>query len=272
MTPLDALLLGILEGLTEFLPISSTGHLILLGESLGAESEAAKTLEIVIQAGAVLAVVVYYRELLLGLLRGLLKREAAAIRLTIALGVAFLPAAATGYLLHKVIKEKLFWGGPVAAALVLGGVVMIVVEAIRKRRADPGLDGMEHVTPKRALIVGLAQCLALWPGASRSMTSIVGGQLTGLSTKTAADFSFLLAIPTLGAATAFDLLKNGDALFAMEGGAAALGIGLVVSFVVALAVIAVFLRYLRRFGLAPFGVYRILLGFVVLAAYFMGEV
>lgn len=272
MTPLDALLLGILEGLTEFLPVSSTGHLILLGERLGAESEAAKTLEIVIQLGAVLAVVVYYRQVLLDLLRGLVKRDAAALRLTLALGIAFLPAAGVGLVLHKVIKEKLFWGGPVAGALVVGGVLMIGVEAFRRRRGDPGLDGTEHVTPKRAFVIGLAQCFALWPGASRSMTSIVGGQLTGLSTKTAADFSFLLAIPTLGAATVFDLLKNGDALFAMEGGATALVIGLVVSFVVALAVIAVFLRYLRRFGLAPFGVYRILLGLVVLAAYFMGAV
>lgn len=272
MTPLDALLLGILEGLTEFLPVSSTGHLILLGERLGAESDAAKTLEIVIQLGAVLAVVLYYRATLLDLLKGLLRREAAAVRLTLALFIAFLPAAMVGLAFHKAIKEKLFSSGPVAGALIVGGFVMIGVELWRKRKDDQGLEGVEHVTPKRALVIGIAQCFSLWPGASRAMSTIVGGQLTGLSTRTAADFSFLLAIPTLGAATVFDLLKNGDELLTMEGGTTALVIGLVVSFVVALAVIAAFLRYLRRFGLVPFGVYRILLGIVVVAAMAIGFV
>jgi len=142
---------------------------------------------------------------------------------------------------------------------------MIAVETWRGRREDKGLEGLEHVTPRRALAIGAAQCLSLWPGASRSMTTIVGGQLTGLSTGTAAEFSFLLSIPTLGAATLFDLAKNGRALLDTPGGAASLLVGMTIAFAVALLVIAAFLRYLRRFGLAPFGIYRILLGVVVLA-------
>jgi undecaprenyl-diphosphatase len=264
MSALDAVLLGILEGLTEFLPVSSTGHLILLGERLGAQDEAAKTLEIVIQLGAVLAVVVYFRARLVKLVVGVLRREAESLRLAGALIVAFLPAALVGLALHEVIKEKLFSSGPVAIALIAGGALMIAVELRRGRRGDRGLEGLEHVTPRRALAIGLAQCFALWPGASRSMTSIVGAQLSGLSTQTAAEFSFLLAIPTLGAATVFDLAKNGRALLEAPGGATSLGLGLAVSFVVALLVIAAFLRYLRTFGLAPFGFYRIALGALVL--------
>ena len=265
MSWLDAVLLGVLEGLTEFLPVSSTGHLILLGAWLGHEDEAAKTLEIVIQLGAVLAVVVYYRARLRALLLGLARRDPASARLALALAIAFLPAALVGLAFHKAIKARLFGPGPVAAALIAGGVLMIAVEAARKRGTEPGLGRLEDVTPMRALTIGIAQCFALWPGASRSMTSIVGAQLSGLSTAAAAEFSFLLAIPTLGAATVFDMAKNGRALLEMPGGPTALAVGLVTSFAVALAVIAGFLRYLKRYGLAPFGWYRVALGAVVLA-------
>jgi undecaprenyl-diphosphatase len=264
MTWLDAVLLGVLEGLTEFLPVSSTGHLILLGVWLGHHTEAAKTLEIVIQLGAVLAVVVYYRARLRGLLLGLLRRDPASIRLALAIAIAFLPAAVVGLALHKAIKERLFGPTPVAIALIAGGALMIAVERARRRREGEGLGRIEDVTPMRALTIGIAQCFSLWPGASRSMTSIVGGQLSGLNTAVAAEFSFLLAIPTLGAATVFDMAKNGRALLEAPGGAAALGVGLATSFAVALAVIAVFLRYLKRHGLAPFGWYRVALGALVL--------
>ncbi|WP_438014800.1 undecaprenyl-diphosphate phosphatase [Sorangium sp. So ce315] len=264
----DAVLLGVLEGLTEFLPVSSTGHLILLGVWLGHESEAAKTLDIVIQLGAVLAVVVYFRERLAGTVRGILRRDPDSLRLALALAVGFLPAALVGLLFHKAIKAHLFGPGPVAAALIAGGVLMVAVEAVRRRQPDQGAPRLEDVTLPRAAAIGFAQCFALWPGASRSMTTIVGGQLSGLSTAAAAEFSFLLAIPTLGAATIFDLAKNGRALLEAPGGPAALGVGLAVSFVVALLVIAVFLRYLKRYGLAPFGWYRIALGAVVLWLWF----
>ncbi|WP_437980668.1 undecaprenyl-diphosphate phosphatase [Sorangium sp. So ce117] len=260
----DAVLLGVLEGLTEFLPVSSTGHLILLGAWLGHQSEAAKTLDIVIQLGAVLAVVVYFRERLSTTVRGMVRRDPDSLRLALALAFAFLPAAVLGLLFHKAIKAHLFGPGPVAAALIVGGFLMIGVELVRRRRPEQGAPRVEDVTLQRALAIGFAQCFSLWPGASRSMTTIVGGQLSGLSTAAAAEFSFLLAIPTLGAATVFDLVKNGRALLDAPGGIVALVVGLAVSFAVALLVIAVFLRYLKRYGLAPFGWYRVALGALVL--------
>ena len=264
MNWLDAVLMGVIEGLTEFLPVSSTGHLILLGDRLGQNGPAAKTLEIVIQAGAVLAVVVYYRVRLANLLKGLFREDPAAIRLTMALAVAFIPAAALGLLTHKAIKALLFHPAPVAGALIVGGVLMIAVDYGRKRRPTEAEDGREKVTLKRALAIGVGQCLSLWPGASRSMTTIVAAEVAGLTPSTAADFSFLLAIPTLGAATVYDLVKNYKTLAETPGAFNALAIGLLVSFIIALLVIAAFLRYLKRFGLTPFGIYRILLGIVVL--------
>jgi undecaprenyl-diphosphatase len=264
MTWFHAFLLGALEGLTEFLPVSSTGHLILLGSRLGYEDEASKTLDVVIQLGAVLAVVVYYRARLGELVRGVLRRDPASLRLAAALAIAFVPAAVVGLLFQKAIEGLLFGPAPVAQALIAGGFVMIAIDLWRRRRPEKGQEGFAAVTPRRALAIGIAQCFSLWPGTSRSMSTIIGGQLSGLSTATAADFSFFLAIPTLGAATLYKLWKGGRALLDAPGGASALAIGMVVSFVVALLVISAFLRYLKRFGLMPFGVYRIILGAVVL--------
>jgi undecaprenyl-diphosphatase len=206
---------------------------------------------------------VYFRARLAALLRGVLRRDPDSSRLALALALAFLPAAVVGLLLHKAIKARLFGPVPVALALVAGGALMIVVEVVRRRRPAEALDRLEDVTPRRALAIGFAQCFSLWPGASRSMATLVGGQLSGLTTAVAAEFSFLLAIPTLGAATLFDLAKNHRTLLEAPGGLSALVVGLVVSFVVALLVIAVFLRYLKRYGLAPFGWYRIALGALV---------
>ena len=264
MTWIHALLLGVLEGLTEFLPVSSTGHLVLLGALLGHQDEASKALDIVMQLGAVLAVVVFYRARLWSLVRGVIGRDPASLRLLLALFIGFLPAALVGLAFHKRIKALLMSEKPVAAALIVGGLLMIAVEAFRKSRKQQGEDGIDKITPKRALIVGLCQCFSLWPGASRSMSTIVGGQLSGLSTATAAEFSFLLSIPTLGAATVFDLYKHGHAILAAPGGTVALAVSMATSFLVALVVIAAFLRYLTRFGLAPFGWYRIALGALVL--------
>lgn len=258
-----AVLLGIVEGLTEYLPVSSTGHLILVSKVLGETSEGAKAFDIVIQLGAILAVVVHYRRLLSARLLGLLRRDVAAVRLATALAVAFVPAAVLGLLFHKLIKEHLFGPLPVAFALFAGGVLMIVVERMRAKRAVEGLIGLEHVTPGRALAIGLGQCFSLWPGSSRSMCTIVAGQATGLSTATAAEFSFLLALPTLGAATVYEGLKARHELESSIGGAQ-LWVGMIVSFLVAWGVIAVFIRYLQRRGLEPFGYYRILLSALVL--------
>lgn len=264
MGHLAAAILGIVEGLTEYLPVSSTGHLILAGHLLGADDDAAKSFEIAIQLGAVLAVVAHYRALLAERLRGLVSGARASVDLGLALVAGFIPMAAVGLLLHRAVKAHLFGPVPVALALVLGGVLMIAVERMRAKSGDRGLVGLEHVTPRRALLIGLGQCFALWPGTSRSMCTIVAGQLTGLSTATAAEFSFLLALPTLGAATVYEVYKGREALFAHEGAALELAIGLLVSFVVAWGVIATFVRYLTRRGLEPFGYYRILLGVIVL--------
>lgn len=261
---LVAVLLGLVEGLTEFLPVSSTGHLILVSQWLGSTDEAAKSFDIVIQLGAILAVVVHYRALFLERLRGLAQRDPAALRLFGALVVAFVPAALTGLLLGKTIKRLLFGPIPVAAALFVGGVLMILVERFRTARHVQGVSGTEQVTLKRALIIGVGQCFALWPGMSRSMSTIVAGQLAGLSTPTAAEFSFLLSVPTLGAATLYEIYKSREHL--AEGvGVPQMLVGLLVSFLVAWAVIAGFVRYLGKRGLEPFGYYRIALAVVVLA-------
>ena len=262
MSPLMALLLGIVEGLTEYLPVSSTGHLILVGKLLGAEGEGAKAFEIVIQLGAVLAVVVEYRRLLSERVTGLFTGKPESKALLLALTIAFLPAAVLGVAFHKIIKQYLFGTVPVAAALIVGGIVMIAVERIRRSRGVVGVTGLEHVTPKRALAIGLGQCVSMWPGSSRSMCTIVAGQLTGLSTATAAEFSFLLALPTLGVATIYEGFKARHEL-GLGVGVQSLAIGLVVSFFVAWGVIAMFIRYLQRRGLEPFGYYRIVLGAVV---------
>jgi undecaprenyl-diphosphatase len=262
MSILHAVLLGIIEGLTELLPVSSTGHLILLDRVLGHEGEAAKSLDIVIQLGAVFAIALYFREQLLEHGKGVAARRPESIRLLLALAVAFVPAAVVGLLFHRWIKATLFGPLTVGAALAVGGVVMIAVERWHKDR--PSESGIERVDWKRAAIIGACQCLSLWPGASRSMTTIVGGQLCRLDTKTAAEFSFLLALPTLGAATLYDLYKGGRAILALPGGGAALVVGTAVSFVVTWLVISLFLRYVSRVGLLPFAIYRIALGAVVL--------
>lgn len=264
MGHLAAALLGIVEGLTEYLPISSTGHLVLAGHLLGADGEAAKSFQIAIQLGAVLAVVAHYRLLLAERLRGLVAGRRASVELLIALVTGFVPMAVIGMLLHRAVKAHLFGPMPVAVALIAGGLLMIGIERFRSKTGELGLVGLEHVTPKRALLIGIGQCFALWPGTSRSMCTIVAGQMSGLSTATAAEFSFLLALPTLGAATVYEMYKSRDVLLAHEGAGAELAIGLVVSFFVAWGVIAAFLRYLTRRGLEPFGYYRILLGVLVL--------
>lgn len=261
---LHAIVLGLVEGLTELLPVSSTGHLILVDALLHHEGETAKTLDVVIQLGAVLAIALYFRGRLLGEARGLLAQRPESVRLALALALAFLPAAIVGLIFHRWIKTHLFGPVPVAAALAAGGALMLLVE--RWQRQHPGEAGLHRVDWKRALWIGVCQCLALWPGASRSMTTIVGGQLARLDTRTSAEFSFLLALPTLGAATLYDLAKGGRAILAMPGGGAALAVGTAVSFGVTWLVVALFLRYVSRVGMAPFAWYRLALAAVVLLA------
>ena len=271
MNLVHALVLGMVEGLTEFIPVSSTGHLILVGKALGLgqtpESKAAlDAFDIVIQAGAWLACVLYYAPLLLKRIKGLRSGDPVekqlSSRLFLSMLVAFVPIAVIGKLAGKVIKHALFHPIPVAVALALGGLLMIVAEKFAKERsAGYQLDDLRLPT---ALTVGLAQCAALLPGTSRSMATILGGLFAGLEMRAAADFSFLLAVPVLGAATAYELLKEWHVLYT-EIGVLPMTVGLIASFLVGLASIAGFLNLLGRFGLWPFGVYRILLAILVIA-------
>jgi undecaprenyl-diphosphatase len=259
-----AFVLGVVEGLTEFLPVSSTGHLVLADRLLGGSGEGQASFEIVIQLGAVLAVLLHYRSLLAARAVGVWRRDPVAIRLFVALIIAFLPVAVVGLLVRHAVKEHLFGLMPVAAALIVGGIVMIVVERwLRAHPERPVADGLEHVTPKRALLIGIGQCAALWPGTSRSMATIVTGQLTGLSTATSAEFSFLLALPALGAATVFEGWKARHELLADSGGLPLL-VGLLTSFFVAWAALASFLAYVKRRGVEPFGYYRVFVGALII--------
>lgn len=259
-----AALLGIVEGLTEFLPVSSTGHLLVAEQLLHRDAD--KAFDVIIQSGAILAVVVHYRALIAERLAGIFSGDPKAKRLAVALVVAFVPVAILGLALNKTIKAHLFATTPVAIAWIVGGVAMIAIERVLARRpSPPPFDTLESIDAKRALGIGLFQCLALIPGTSRSMATILGGRLIGVSTRAAAEFTFLLAIPVLGAATLHDLVKERHELFASHDLAVALGVGFFVSFVVALVVIRGFLALLQRFGLEAFGVYRIVAGVAVLA-------
>ncbi len=259
----EAVFLGVVEGLTEFLPVSSTGHLILIGRLLGLRGPAVDAYSVVIQLGALLAAVVYYRRVFVDLVRGVLGRDAESLRLLRSLIVASLPVLALGYLFGKQIKARLFQPSTVVLALLFGGLLMLAVEWLHARRPPPQQQTASQLSLAGALITGLVQALSLWPGTSRSMACIVGAQLSGLPRAAAADFAFLLALPTLGTATLYELLKHGREL-STSVGIPQLVLGLLVSFVVGWLVIAGFLRYLRRFGMWPFAVYRIALAALLL--------
>lgn len=262
MTAWEAIVLGLVEGLTEYLPISSTGHLVLARELLGlAQGGAIDAYIVVVQGGAVLAVLGLYRARVVQMARGLLGRDPAGLRLALNVLVAFLPAAALGLLLEEAIERCLFRPWPVVAALALGGIAMIAIGPwLRARRGRPDLEGLDALTWRHALAIGLAQCLALWPGTSRSLVTIVAGMVAGLRPAAAAEFSFLLALPTLGGACAWKGLKL---LRGGEGGAIAdLGwvpviIGVLVAALSAAAAARWLVAWLTRHGLAIFGWYRL---------------
>lgn len=263
MTLAEALLLSVVEGLTEFLPVSSTGHLILAADLLNLEGTLVDDYVVICQFGAILAVLVFYFHRVRSVASGILTGEEKGRRLALNLLVAFIPAAVVGLLLGDVIEERLFSAGTVAAALLVGGIVMIVSEQWSLRRGTPLRQSVDDLRWRDALIIGLAQCLSLWPGMSRSMTTIVGAQLRGCSNMVAAEFSFLLALPTLGAATVYKFLSAYRSIVAEEGAMRLILLGNGASFAVALLAIWGFIRLVERFGMTPFGVYRILLGLVV---------
>ncbi|WP_461209609.1 undecaprenyl-diphosphate phosphatase [Desulfocurvus sp. DL9XJH121] len=260
-----AAVLGVVEGLTEFLPVSSTGHLILAGHALGFSGEKAATFEVVIQLGAILAVVALYWPRFTGLLRKDPERAFSGMRGLWLLFLTSLPASVLGLLVHDFIKERLFSPDTVAWALAAGAVAILAVEARQNRYGRaPRFRGLDAVTPGLALGIGFFQCLALWPGFSRSAATIMGGMLLGAGRKTAAEYSFVAAVPIMFAATGYDLLKTWG-LFDL-GDVAFLVVGFVVSFLAAWVAVRGFIALLGALTLRPFAWYRLALAAAVFLA------
>ena len=296
----DAIVLGVVEGVTEFLPISSTGHLIIANRILGLESEAqltdkagqplwhkppsakhpegvpltlklaADTYAVVIQVGAIGAVVFLYWQQIFLMIGGLLGRSSAGLRLLRNIALAFFPVAVAGLLLHDLIDKYLFSVGAVIVALVAGAFLMLWAE--RWRDANTGVGRAKgdaaDLPPRKALFIGLAQCLALWPGTSRSMVTIVGGYLAGLSPGKAAEFSFLVGLPTLGGAALYKGLKSGPAMIEVFGWSSVL-LGAAVAAVSALIAVKSLVHIISRHGLAVFAYYRLALAVVLSLVYFL---
>lgn len=260
---LNALLLGVVEGITEFLPISSTGHLIIVSDLLGLNDEKGKVFDIVIQLGAILAVCWEYRVRLTRAFSGLAS-DRVQQRFATNLLVAFLPAAVVGLALHSTIKAYLFNPVSVAVALVVGAIVIFVIERWYERHgAPPRVSSVDEMTWKDALKVGCAQCLSLIPGTSRSAATIMGGMVFGLSRQAATEFSFFLAVPIMVAATGYQVVKY-RALF-QASDIAPFAVGFLVSFVFALIAVRALIRYVAHHDFRAFAWYRIVLGIAVLA-------
>ena len=263
---LKALVMGIVEGLTEFLPISSTGHLILAGSLLGLNDDKSKVFDLVIQTGAMLAVVWEYRARFLGVITGIVSQRTAQ-RFVINLVLAFLPAALLGLAFGKIIKSHLFHPVPVAIAFIAGAFVILWVE---RRTHHVRVESVDDMTWLDALKVGCAQSFALIPGMSRSGATIIGGMLFGLSRRAATEFSFFLAVPTLVAAGAYDLVRNRHLFDAADVGPFA--IGFVASFVSAFLCVRWLLRYIATHDFTVFAWYRIAFGVAVLGTAYSGLV
>ena len=258
-----AIILGIVEGVTEFIPVSSTGHLILATELLGFDAEKWATFNVVIQLGAILAVVVQYWRTFWAVGWGVLRLEPISLRFLRNLLVAFLPSAVLGLALKDQIDMMLGSPSIVAWALIAGGIAILAIERIAKPGPPTGIG---QLPLKQALGVGLAQCVSMIPGISRSGATIMGALAMGIERRTAAEFSFFLAVPTMLGASTLELLDNREALTAAGGvGWSQIAIGFAVAFVVALAVIKVFVAYVSRAGFAPFAWYRIVAGIAAIA-------
>jgi undecaprenyl-diphosphatase len=255
MTIIDSLILGVIEGFTEFLPISSTGHLIVVSEFLGLEQSAInKAYEVIIQLSAILAVIFNYKD----------KFTLEKIDLWIKVFLAFIPIGAVGFLFSSQIKD-LFSIKIVAISFIVGGFIFLVVEKFFVKEDESNLHNVEEITLKQSLIIGFAQIFALIPGTSRAGATIIGALLVGLSRKVSAEFSFLLAFPVMVAVSGYDLLKHykefSDANFLL------LGVGFVTSFIVAYLTIKLFLKFLEKFTFVPFGIYRIIFGTLLLITF-----
>jgi undecaprenyl-diphosphatase len=265
-----AIILGIVEGFTEFLPVSSTGHLILFNSVLGFTGKFANAFDVIIQLGAILSVLVYFRKKLLPLGRGKggrhERKEAIGIWKKTFVGIvpAVLIAGAAQVIFGQGIEDALFKPVIVASALLVGGVALILLE---RRKVKGRFDSIQSITYQTAFLIGLIQCLALIPGTSRSAATIIGAMLLGASRVAAAEFSFYLAVPTIAAASAYSMWKIGFAMNAAE--IAVLSVGFIVSFFVAWAVIAGFMDYIKKRDFSLFGYYRIVLGLLVLAYFWL---
>jgi undecaprenyl-diphosphatase len=258
---LKAAILGLVEGATEFIPVSSTGHLILAGRWLGFEGETAITFEIFIQLGAILAVLWLFRAKVFGALAQA-GSSPVARRFLLNLFIGFLPAAVLGFLIHDFITERLFTPRVVALTMVLGGIAILCIERWHRPADTESVDDLSHA---KALGIGLAQCLSLIPGVSRSGATIMGALALGTSRVAATEFSFFLAIPVMFAATGYELLGNLDALTIAD--LPVFAIGFAISFLSAVVVVRAFLGFVSRHSFVPFAWYRILFGVVLLAVY-----
>lgn len=257
MSWVDALVLGIVEGITEFLPVSSTGHLILAQRALGIEGgEAADAYAICIQAGAILAVLGLYRQRVAQMARGIVAQDVAGRALLINVVIAFFPAAIVGLLFNDPIDAWLFGLWPVVIAWAVGGVVILLL------RGRSGTLAIHEITPKTAALIGLAQCLALWPGTSRSLATILGAVMLGVSIPAAVEFSFLLGVVTLGAATAYSGLKHGDVMLTTFG-IGPLLVGFASAAISAAVAVKWLVGWLQSHGMEVFAVWRIGLAILV---------
>jgi undecaprenyl-diphosphatase len=262
-TLLTAIILGIVEGVTEFLPVSSTGHLSLATKLLGFDAEKWAAFNVIIQLGAILAIVVLYWRTFWAVLEGLFRKQPMSWKFVRNILIGFLPSAILGFLLIKNIEALLGNATVVAWALILGGIAILVIERLVKNTPTVGVAEMPV---KTAIGVGLVQCLSMIPGVSRSGATIMGGLSLGVERRTAAEFSFFLAIPTMLGSTTLELARHHDELLAGASGVGfgTVGVGFVVSFLVAIVVVKAFVAYISRHGFAPFAWYRIVAGAVAL--------
>jgi undecaprenyl-diphosphatase len=265
---ISPLILGIVEGLTEFLPVSSTGHLILAEKLLGYEGEQAGIVDVVIQVGAILAICWLYRERLFKVAFGLFS-DLGARQFAINILIAFFPAVVVGALAHDFIKHVLFSPLVVACSLIVGGVAIILIERWIGSRAQAAEDTIEHLPPLTALKIGLCQLLALIPGVSRSGATIMGAVSLGVNRKTAAEFSFFLAIPTMFGAAALDIYKGRNLI--NHDTISAIAVGSVAAFIVAMFVVKWLVNFVGKHGFTVFGWYRIAIGLVTLGLLAMGR-
>ncbi len=251
MTLIQAIILSIIEGLTEFLPVSSTGHMILASSVMKIQDDAfVKTFEIAIQLGAILAIVMLYA-----------KRFLQGFTIYFKLGTAFLPTAIVGFLAYPFIKAYLFNSVIVAISLIVGGIILIIIDK-KVVNQQSKTDILERITYKNAFFIGLIQCFSMIPGVSRAAATIIGGIFNGLDKKQATEFSFLLAVPTMFAATGYDLLKTPIVFSKQE--LFLLGIGLLVAFITAWIAVKIFLKIVENYGFKHFGYYRIIIGIIFL--------